>query len=156
MRYSVIAPLITGLSDEYDSLEAFYRNASAKRVTHPDGTLKHYAPGTIEKWYRNYNQHGFGALVPTGRADLGKPRKLDDELQEQIRHEPLKQRIVMNYNLEGLTKDEAHLYVSEKLKGAGCNQTVFEEAAVEAVINAADGIPRITCCIFVTIRVYLL
>ena len=72
MRYSVIAPLITGLSDEYDSLEAFYRNASAKGVTHPDGTLKHYAPGTIEKWYRNYKQHGFDALVPTGRADLGK------------------------------------------------------------------------------------
>lgn len=86
MRYSVIAPLITGLSDEYDSLEAFYRNASAKGVTHPDGTLKHYAPGTIEKWYRNYKQHGFDALVPTGRADLGKPRKLDDELQEQIRY----------------------------------------------------------------------
>ena len=86
MRYSVIAPLITGLSDEYDSLEDFYRNASAKGVTHPDGTLKHYAPGTIEKWYRNYKQHGFDALVPTGRADLGKPRKLDDELQEQIRY----------------------------------------------------------------------
>ena len=86
MRYSVIAPLITGLSDEYDSLEAFYRNASAKGVTHPDGTLKHYAPSTIEKWYRNYKQHGFDALVPTGRADLGKPRKLDDELQEQIRY----------------------------------------------------------------------
>ena len=86
MRYSVIAPLITGLSDEYDSLEAFYRNASAKGVTHPDGTRKHYAPGTIEKWYRNYKQHGFDALVPTGRADLGKPRKLDDELQEQIRY----------------------------------------------------------------------
>lgn len=86
MRYSVIAPLITGLSDEYGSLEAFYRNAPAKGVTHPDGTLKHYAPGTIEKWYRNYKQHGFDALVPAGRADLGKPRKLDDELQEQIRY----------------------------------------------------------------------
>ena len=86
MRYSVIAPLITGLSDEYGSLEAFYRNASAKGVTHPDGTLKHYSPGTMEKWYRNYKQHGFDALVPAGRADLGKPRKLDDELQEQIRY----------------------------------------------------------------------
>ena len=86
MRYSVIAPLITGLSDDYDSLEAFFRSAAAKGVIHPDGTLKHYAPGTIEKWYRNYKQHGFDALVPTGRADHGIPRKLDDELQEQIRY----------------------------------------------------------------------
>ena len=67
--------------------------------------------------------------------------KLNSTLSLGI-HEPLKQRIVMNYNLEGLSKDEAHLYVTEKLNGAGCNQTVFEEAALEAVINAADGIPR--------------
>lgn len=86
MRYSVIAPLITGLSDNYSSLTAFFYDASAKGVLHPDGTLKHYAPGTIEKWYRNYKDRGFDALVPTGRIDLGKPRKLDEELQEQIRY----------------------------------------------------------------------
>lgn len=44
MRYSVIAPLITGLSDDYDSLTAFYNHASIKGVVHPDGTVKHYAP----------------------------------------------------------------------------------------------------------------
>lgn len=86
MRYSVIAPLITGLSDNYDSLTAFFYDASAKGVLHPDGTVKHYAPGTIEKWYRSYMDGGFDSLVPTSRADLGKPRKLDRELQEQIRY----------------------------------------------------------------------
>ena len=84
MRYSVIAPLITGLSDDYTSLEAFYRDASARGVIHPDGSVKHYAPGTIEKWYRNYKQDGFDALIPTSRTDLGVPRKLDEQLQEQI------------------------------------------------------------------------
>lgn len=69
MRYSAIAPLITGLSDDYESLTAFFNNASVKGVIHPDGTLKHYAPGTIEKWYRNYKQSGFDALIPTGRED---------------------------------------------------------------------------------------
>jgi len=58
-------------------------------------------------------------------------------------HEPLRQRIVMNYNLEGLTKEEGRIYISEKLKGAGCNQVIFEESATEAILNAADGIPRI-------------
>ncbi len=57
-------------------------------------------------------------------------------------HEPLRQRIVMNYNLEGITKEEGHCYISEKLKGAGCNQTIFEDAAIEAILNAADGTPR--------------
>ena len=57
-------------------------------------------------------------------------------------HEPLRQRIVMNYNLEGISKEEGREYILEKLKGAGCNQAVFEDAAIEAVLNAADGTPR--------------
>ena len=49
----------------------------------------------------------------------------------------------MNYNLKGLSKEEGKLYISEKLKGAGCNQTIFEDAAVEAILNASDGTPRL-------------
>lgn len=86
MKYSAIAPLISGLSDDYESYEDFYRDASAKGVLHPDGTIKHYAPGTIESWYRKYKRSGFDGLIPSGRADLGKPRRLDTELQEQIRY----------------------------------------------------------------------
>ena len=55
---------------------------------------------------------------------------------------PLRQRIVMNYNLKGLSKEEGKIYIHEKLKGAGYNQSTFEEAAIEAVLNAADGTPR--------------
>ncbi len=68
--------------------------------------------------------------------------KLNSTLTLQI-HEPLRQRIVMNYNLEGLTKDEGKTYILEKLKGVGCNQTIFEDAAIEAILNAADGTPRL-------------
>ncbi len=79
----------------------------------------------------------------TGAAVLlaGLP-KLNATLRLAI-HEPLYQRLVMNYNLEGLSKEEGRSYIHEKLKGAGCNQTVFHEAAVEAILNAADGTPRI-------------
>ncbi len=58
-------------------------------------------------------------------------------------HEPLRQRIVMNYNLDGMTKEEGRSYITEKLKGAGCTQTVFEDAALEAILNASDGTPRL-------------
>lgn len=58
-------------------------------------------------------------------------------------HEPLRQRIVMNYNLDGLSKEEGRFYIQEKLKGAGCTQTVFEDNAMEAVLNAANGTPRV-------------
>lgn len=86
MRYSIIAPLISGLQDTFSSHAAFFRDASAKGVIAPDGTKKHYAPTTIKKWYNHYNQGGFDALIPSSRADLGKPRKIDDELQEQIKY----------------------------------------------------------------------
>ena len=86
MRYSVISPLITGLQEDYPSLDAFFRAASVKGVTAPDGSIRKYAPATIENWYRAYKSGGFDALLPAGRSDAGKPRKLDDELQEQIRY----------------------------------------------------------------------
>ena len=57
-------------------------------------------------------------------------------------HEPLRQRIIMNYNMEGLTKEEGRAYICEKLGGAGGTPDIFEDSAMEAVLNAADGTPR--------------
>ena len=58
-------------------------------------------------------------------------------------HEPLRQRITMNYNLDGLSKEEAKKYVLDKLKAAGSETEVFESNALEAIINASNGVPRI-------------
>lgn len=69
MRYSAISPLISGLGEDYASLDAFFRAVSEKGITHPDGHIRHYAPATIEKWYRNYLKYGFQALMPVSRAD---------------------------------------------------------------------------------------
>ena len=51
-------------------------------------------------------------------------------------HEALRQRIIMNYSMEGRS------YISAKLSGAGCGQAVFDDGALEAILNAANGIPR--------------
>ena len=60
-----------------------------------------------------------------------------------ISNEPLRQRLVMNYNLEGLTKEEGRFYISEKLKGAGCTRDIFDPNALEALLNTTNGTPRI-------------
>ena len=91
MRYSAIAPLITGTLDDYTSLDDFFDAASLKGVTAPDGSVRRYSPCTIENWYRAYKKGGFDALIPVNRSDIGKPRKLDTALQEQIRY------LKMNY-----------------------------------------------------------
>ena len=86
MRYGAIAPMIAGLDERYPSKTAFYTEISAKGLMGPDGKLHHYAPATIEKWYLDYQNHGFEGLVPKGRSDAGMSRKLDEELQERYRY----------------------------------------------------------------------
>ena len=71
---------------------------------------------------------------------VGLPQ-LNSTLQLAL-HEPLRQRIIMNYTLDAFSKDEAHEYINMKLHGAGCSQPVFDEAAIEAIINASDGTAR--------------
>lgn len=58
-------------------------------------------------------------------------------------HEPLRQRITMNYNIEGLSKDESKQYIQKKLQEVHCSQNIFDENALEALANAANGIPRL-------------
>lgn len=75
-------------------------------------------------------------VVLAGLPQLGNTLKLSS-------HEPLRQRLVMTYNLEGLTKEEGRTYIENKVKGAGCQMPVFSENAVEALLNAANGTPRV-------------
>ena len=84
MRYSAIAPVITGTGDEFPSLSAFFRDASSRGIRMPDGSVHYYSAGTYEKWYWSYKKKGFDALVPSGRADCGVSRKIDDDLKERI------------------------------------------------------------------------
>ena len=71
---------------------------------------------------------------------VGQPR-LNTTLNQST-HESLRQRIVMNYHMTGISKEEGRRYIQRKLEGAGSLQTVFDTNAVEAVLNAAGGTPR--------------
>ena len=86
MRYAAIAPLISGIPEEYPSMSTYFRALSEKGIMHPDGQLRKYAPGTIKSWFLDYRKGGFDALIPKSRSDCGTSRKIDDELQEQIRY----------------------------------------------------------------------
>ena len=69
---------------------------------------------------------------------IGQPR-LNLTLNQGI-HESLRQRIVMNYHMGGMTKEEGRLYISKKLEGAGSRQAVFDDNALEAILNAAGTV----------------
>ncbi len=84
MSYSAIVPLIPELPEGYKNLSDYLRQASRRGLVHPDGEVKNYAPKTLYKWYAGYRTGGFDALMPSGRNDYGKSRRLDEDLKEWI------------------------------------------------------------------------
>ena len=86
MRYGAIAPLVNGLPDGYVSMSEYFREVSERGIRQPNGKTRRYDERTLARWYRAYMAGGFDALMPGNRADEGKSRVLDDELQSRIRY----------------------------------------------------------------------
>lgn len=84
-RYGIIAPAVTGTYEDLVSLKGFFRDAAVKTYTNPRGQSTKIAASTIERWFYNYQNNGFEALIPRRRTDTGKPRKIDIDIMEQIK-----------------------------------------------------------------------
>lgn len=63
---------------------------------------------------------------------------LNNTLSMQL-HEALRQRIVINYNLCGMTMDEVASYATDRMKLCGVTQEVFEKSALEAAFGCCGG-----------------
>jgi type II secretory pathway predicted ATPase ExeA len=57
-------------------------------------------------------------------------------------HEALRQRIAVQYHLEGLTRQELDAYLAYQLKAAGISQPLFDDTATQALYQASKGIVR--------------
>src|SRR5574344_2315791 len=51
-------------------------------------------------------------------------------------------KMLFNFNMDSLSKEESASYIKSKLSGARCTQEVFNPNAIEAIANASNGIPR--------------
>ncbi len=54
-------------------------------------------------------------------------------------HEALRQRIVINYNMQGLTAKEAADYAKDRMRICGVSRDIFEPAALEAAYGYCCG-----------------
>lgn len=66
---------------------------------------------------------------------------LNNILSKQV-HEALKQRIVINYNFEGISKVEVKDYIESRLKLAGVYTDIFKPSAIEAINGCCNGSTR--------------
>jgi general secretion pathway protein A len=57
-------------------------------------------------------------------------------------HEALRQRIGVQFHLEGLTREELDAYLAHQLKTAGVSQPLFDDTARQGLYQATKGIPR--------------
>jgi len=64
-----------------------------------------------------------------------------NQLQRQ-NHDALRQRIVVNYYLNGLSKEEVKEYISSKLAFAGCHEPLFNDDAFELLFSCTNGLLR--------------
>lgn len=83
LRFSTIAPLVNNCHD-FNSKNAFFRDAATKEFTLPSGKKVHYSPKTFLAWYLDYIHYGFDALMPKVRKDMGQSRKLDNKTKDKI------------------------------------------------------------------------
>jgi type II secretory pathway predicted ATPase ExeA len=54
----------------------------------------------------------------------------------------LRQRIAVNYHLNGLDRDDTQKYIEYRLQKAGCTKNLFNAAAVDLIFQTTSGIPR--------------
>lgn len=66
---------------------------------------------------------------------------LSNTLSKQV-HESLKQRIVINYNFEGISKSEMENYVSSRLELCGVHESIFNPNSLEAIYSCCNGSTR--------------
>jgi type II secretory pathway predicted ATPase ExeA len=57
-------------------------------------------------------------------------------------HEALRQRIAVQYHLEGLSREELEVYLTHQLKAAGVTPPLFDDTARQALYQATKGILR--------------
>jgi type II secretory pathway predicted ATPase ExeA len=57
-------------------------------------------------------------------------------------HEPLRQRIAVQYHLDGLSRQELEGYLTHQLKAAGVVHPLFDDTARQALYQATKGILR--------------
>lgn len=86
MRYGIIAPVICHTLPEGYIQSDYIKEAANQIYTTPDGKQKHYSRNTIERWISEYRKYGFDGLTKQTRKDAGVYRKIDSDIEEQIKY----------------------------------------------------------------------
>ncbi len=82
-----------------------------------------------------YDSYDFLATVLVGQTPLKKT-------MEYTKFMPLKQRISVQYHINALSREESYQYFKHQLAIVKAKENIFMDNAIETIIGAAKGVPR--------------
>lgn len=136
LKFRLIAPVLN--ATEPNQAKYFRKVAAeAHRLPSGEGVL-HFKPQTLKKWLRKYRQKGFPGLQHHPRKDLGVPRAIDEEQQEQIRE------VLRTYSFRTVRGLYEFLLDQGVLAREGCTYATLNTfvRSKELFEPASDGIER--------------
>lgn len=80
-RYQLISPV---LAEPARAQNEYFRTQAAREHDFPRYGPRKVSVSTLKSWLRQYRKHGFEALKPKSRSDVGRPRRIDQELLKVI------------------------------------------------------------------------
>lgn len=86
LRHRIIHDIITGNYDQSWTKSQAIEQATKQIYKDFDNGDFTVSDTTIRRWIRAYETKGFDGLIPQGRSDAGRSRRLDDDIVETIKH----------------------------------------------------------------------
>lgn len=80
-RYQIISPV---LAEPKRAQNEYFRTQAQLEHAFPRYGLKKLSISTLKAWLRAYRKEGFDALKPKGRSDMGRPKRIDDQMLKAI------------------------------------------------------------------------
>src|SRR6266704_3589291 len=111
---------------------AAVRALAARQHTHPDGSMRRYSRGTIDRWLRAWKAGGLDGLRPSPRSDTGKVRAMPElfgeaaALRLELPGRSARQIASILYHRHGVRVAERT--VSGQLRRAGLHRAALKAA----------------------------
>lgn len=80
-RYQLISPV---LAEPKRAQNDYFRAQAEREHAFPHYGLRKVGVSTFKLWLRQYRKHGFNALKPKARSDIGRPKRLDADTRKAI------------------------------------------------------------------------
>ena len=81
-RYKLISPVLAEPGREQN---AYFRKQAERDHNVPHYGVRRFQLSTMKGWLKKYRRKGLKGLRPKPRADLGRPRRLDDNAMQALR-----------------------------------------------------------------------